>query len=194
VGDLIVFGQGSEWLWSFAQFITVAVTLVAIYRQLIAQRSAAHYEHVTAQWHEFESIPFVRAKLALMLALRGRDPAAGLPPDTDEVADYFQRLGYLAARGHYEVDSLWEDGSWQVIGFYWGLLQPYIRSDRTASGDPDLYGHFEWLDGEMRRLSAKRGKPRPAFDESKRDQLIADRIAIFKAKLAREQPDWGERS
>ena len=42
-----IFGPGSEWLWSFAQFVVVAVTLVAIYRQLRLQAREGAIEQVT---------------------------------------------------------------------------------------------------------------------------------------------------
>jgi len=37
---LVLFGPGSEWFWSMAQFVVVAVTLVGIYSQLRIARSA----------------------------------------------------------------------------------------------------------------------------------------------------------
>ena len=75
LGDLVLFGQGSEWFWSFAQFVVVAITAVAVFRQLSAQRSSNLVEHATQWDHEWEGMAMIRAKLALLLALRGRDPA-----------------------------------------------------------------------------------------------------------------------
>lgn len=194
VDDLVLIGPGSEWFWVMAQFLALAVTGLGIFRQLRTQRSSSVYGQATQMWQEFESPPMIRSKLALMLALKGRDPSAGLPADTDEVADFFQRIGYLSAHGHFDPETLASDGSWQVVEFYWGLLQPYIEADRAASSIPSFYRWFEWLDIEMRRIGAKHGEAHPPFDASKREKLLDARIAIFRAKLQRLEPGWGAQS
>ncbi|MDL2335598.1 MAG: hypothetical protein QFC55_06175 [Chloroflexota bacterium] len=192
--DLVLIGPGSEWFWVMAQFIALAVTGLAIFRQLRTQRSASVYEQETEMWQEFESPTMIRSKLALMLALKGRDPSAGLPVDTDEVADFFQRIGYLSAQGHFDPETLWSDGSWQVVEFYWGLLEPYIKADRAGSSDPTFYRWFEWLDAQMRRLGTKHGEAHPPFDASQRERQLDARIDIFRAKLRRFDPGWGVES
>jgi hypothetical protein len=188
--DFVLIGPGSEWFWVMAQFVALAGTGVAIYRQLRSQRSASLFEHMSQWDQEWQGIPMVRAKLALMLELQHRDPAAGIPQSADEVPDFFERVGYLVARGHINADDFWNDGAWSVVEFYWGILEPYVRHDRAADPIAFTYEWFEWLEREMRRIDAKRNRPHPPFDHATREAQIADRIAIFTAKLERESPVW----
>ena len=135
--DLVLIGPGSEWFWVMAQFLALAGTGFAIYRQLRAQRSATLFEHMTQWDREFEGPEMVRAKLALLLAIQGRDVAAGRPRNAEGIPDFFERLGYLVSRGHVDADDFWNDGAWEVVEFYWRLVKPYIERDRSASGNPD---------------------------------------------------------
>ena len=189
MGEVVLFGQGSEWFWSFAQFVVVTVTALFVFRQLTAQRSASLVEHATQWDREWEGM--VRSKLALMLAIRGRDPAAGLPGANDEVLDFFERLGFLVQGRHIRAEDLWNDGAWAVVEFYWWLLKPYIAHDRDAAPHEVPYRWFEWMEGEMRRLDDAHNQRHEQYDETKRLAMIDRRIRIFREKLARELPGWG---
>ncbi len=182
-------GPGSEWFWTALQFTALAITFIAIYRQLRSQRSASLYEHLTAWNQEFLGPQMVRNKLALLLEIEHRDPALGLPQANDEVPDFFERLGYLAARGHVDAEDFWNDAR-PVISFYWGVLWPYIEHDRAASGDPTIYRWFEWVELELRRIDVRRTGKAVVFDPATRASAIAARIAIFRSKLAREAATW----
>ena len=39
---VVIFGPGSEWLWTMLQFVTLSVTFFAIYRQLRLQQQGIH--------------------------------------------------------------------------------------------------------------------------------------------------------
>ncbi len=181
-------GPGSEWFWTALQFTALAITFIAIYRQLRSQRSASLYEHLTAWNQEFLEPRMVRNKLALLLEIEHRDPSLGFPAANDEVPDFFERLGYLVARGHVDPDDFWNDAR-PVVSFYWGVLSPYIEHDRAASGDPTIYRWFEWVEMEMRRIDVRRTGKAVVFDPATRASAIADRIEIFRSKLAREAAD-----
>jgi hypothetical protein len=43
---IVLIGPGSEWFWSMAQFVVVAITFLAIYYQLRLQRHTAAIEQV----------------------------------------------------------------------------------------------------------------------------------------------------
>jgi len=43
----MIFGPGSEWFWSMAQFVLVAVTLIGIYYQLRIARNANAFEQMS---------------------------------------------------------------------------------------------------------------------------------------------------
>jgi hypothetical protein len=182
-------GPGSEWFWTALQFSALAITFVAIYRQVRAQRSASLYEQLTAWNAEFLGPKMVRDKLALLLEIEHRDPAQGLPQANDEVPDFFERLGYLVSRGDVRREDFWNDAR-LVLSFYWGVLAPYIEHDRLASGDPTLYRWFESVELEMRRIDLKRTGHAVVFDPSSRASEIADRIEIFRSKLLREDAGW----
>ena len=182
-------GPGSEWFWTALQFSALAITFVAIYRQVRAQRSASLYEQLTAWNVEFLGPKMVRDKLALLLEIEHRDPVLGLPQANDEVPDFFERLGYLVSRGDVGRDDFWNDAR-AVLAFYWGVLAPYVEHDRQASGDPTLYRWFEWVELEMRKIDLKRTGRVVAFDPSSRASEIADRIEIFRSKLLREEAGW----
>ncbi len=182
-------GPGSEWFWTALSGIVLAVTFIAIYRQVRAQRSASLYEQLTAWNIEFLGPKMVRDKLALLLEIEHRDPANGLPLANDEVPDFFERLGYLVSRGHVRADDFWNDAR-PVVGFYWGVLSPYIQHDRAATGDPTIYRWFEWLELEMRRIDTKRIGHVVVFDAATRASEISQRIVIFRSKLVRESEAW----
>jgi hypothetical protein len=44
--DLVILGQGSEWLWTMISGLVLGVTFFAIYRQLSLQRNTAAIDQV----------------------------------------------------------------------------------------------------------------------------------------------------
>jgi hypothetical protein len=187
--DLTIVGPGSEWFWVMAQFLALALTGLAIFRQLRAQRSGALYDQMSAWTREFADPSMTRHKLALMLALENRDPGLGLPRANDEIPDYFERLGYLISQGHVRLADVWHN-SRELVAFYWGVLEPYIEAERKRTGDPTIYHWFEWLEYDMRKMDARRLGRSRAFDSSRRAPAIADRISVLRARLQRERAAW----
>ena len=59
-----IFGPGSEWLWSMAQFVLVALTLFGIYRQLRAQAAANTIARRDSLHNRFESKLMMRVPRA----------------------------------------------------------------------------------------------------------------------------------
>ena len=182
---LVLIGPGSEWFWIMAQFVALAVTGLAIIRQLRAQRSAAVFDQMWAWNHEFDEPSMTRHKLALMLAIQERDPASGFPNANAEVADYFERVGYLISRGHVNSEDFW-NGSREIVAFYWGVLAPYIEREREQRADPTIHRWFEWLELEMQRIDKKRLGRSRAFDPAIRVAAIADRIAVLGVRMDRD--------
>lgn len=121
--DLVIVGPGSEWFWVMAELLVLVLTGIAIFRQLRAQRSASLYQQLTEMNREFAEPWMVRNKLALMLEIQDRDLEAGFPYGSDEIADFFQRVGYLVSRKHLGADDVWND-SRSIIAFYWSVLGP----------------------------------------------------------------------
>ncbi len=76
LNGLALIGPGSEWFWSMLQFVIVAITLYAIFRQVRLQASAAAIEQVEALYREWNSERMARNRLIVLEALRdGVDPA-----------------------------------------------------------------------------------------------------------------------
>lgn len=153
------FGPGSEWFWTMLQFMALAITFFAIYRQLRAQRSASVFEQMAA-WHlEFEDVRFIHDQLVFLLDLEGREVTAGLPRSAAHAGNFFERFGYLVAQGHLRREDVWNDFR-QNIAWYWALMHPYIERSRVIDEQPRLYEWFEYLEREMRRLDLRlMGKP-----------------------------------
>ena len=155
---MAILGPGSEWFWTMLQFVALAITFYAIYRQLRAQRSASVFEQM-AGWHrEWDDVRFTRLKLVLLLELEGRDIADGLPRTGDPIGGWFERLGYLVAHGHLRAIDVWNDLR-PSIGWWWSVMGPFIERSRAIEGFPLMYEWFERLETDMRRLDmAKTGK------------------------------------
>jgi hypothetical protein len=45
---LVLIGPGSEWFWTALSGLVLAITFVAIYRQLVLQRDSAAIDQVTS--------------------------------------------------------------------------------------------------------------------------------------------------
>ena len=181
LGDVIIIGPGSEWLWAMAQFLALAATGLAILRQLAAQRSANLFEWYTELDLQWSSEAMVRARLALMRELHHRSPELGAPYAGDEMLYYFDRMGFMTARGHIRAEDLWDGGYAGIVEWYWAILEPYLTNDREHG-----VWHFPWfarLERAMREQDAKHKLVRPEFDRSRVDAEIADMIQNLTRKL-----------
>ena len=148
-------GPGSEWFWTALQFIALAITFYAIYRQLRAQRSASLFDQMTSWHREFDDVRFMRDALVLLLEMEGREVADGLPRSGATVGNWFERFGYLVAQGHLRPLDVWHDFR-PTIGWWWGLMGPYVERQRVIAEFPLLYEWFEYLEHEMQRLDLQR--------------------------------------
>ena len=163
-------GPGSEWFWTALGVIIAAVTLLGIYRQLRLQLGAGAIEQMETINKEFQSEQMSRARLAVLIALRdGVDPA-NLPPVANDIANFWERVGYLVQAGHVDrvLVNQYFDASIRV---WWGWLAPTTRVARERDADPALYENFEWLAGLMAKMDKKTGKT-ATFDEANRASLI----------------------
>ena len=154
-----IFGPGSEWLWSFAQFVVVAVTLVAIYRQLRLQAHESAIEQIAELRREAYTEQMLRYGVDVMIALRDHED----PTDIPEAAvlglgDFWGTFAVLARDGRRDVRLLWESDS-ATVQIVWAWVAPFVRKRRANSRllTPS-YEDLEWLAGEMARLDRKAGR------------------------------------
>jgi hypothetical protein len=176
-----IFGAGSEWFWSMAQFLLVAASILGIYFQLRAQRSSNLHDQSAAWNREWNDELFMVHRLAALYDLEGRPIEAGLPLSAANVGDFFDRIGYLIGQRHLRSADMWHTMRFQ-IGFWWLAMQPYLMVTRQDS--KDVYEWFEKLELEMQRidvkvygkaLDASRFTVRQAADDIARQlHLIAD--------------------
>ncbi len=155
---LALVGPGSEWFWSMLQFVIVAITLYAIYRQLRLQASAGAIEQATAlqhDWHSSERL--MRSRLAVLVARRdGMDPAKSALAASAEIGNYWERVGYLVRAGHIERRLVYEYLG-NALQLWWAWLAPTVKSVREHEGDPLIHEHFEWLAGRIADMDRAAG-------------------------------------
>ena len=163
-------GPGSEWFWTALGVIIAAVTLLGIYRQLRLQLGAGAIEQMETINQEFQSEQMSRARLAVLLALRdGADPAK-LPPVANDIANFWERVGYLVRAGHVDRVAGQPVFRRQHPGLV-GMARATTHVARERDADPALYENFEWLAGLMAEMDRKVGKT-ATFDEANRAILI----------------------
>ena len=163
-------GPGSEWFWTALGVIIAAVTLLGIYRQLRLQLGAGAIEQMETINKEFQSEQMSRARLSVLTALRDGTAATDLPPAANDIANFWERVGYLVRAGHVDrvLVNQYFDAS---IRAWWGWLAPATEAARARDDDPALHENFEWLEGLMREMDRKAGKT-ATFDEANRASLL----------------------
>ena len=155
---MALIGPGSEWFWTAVSGVVLAVTFVAIYRQLRAQASTRAFELLEGYQRENESESLQRAAIEILTALRdGSDPAAIPAGPAALIGGLWERYALLARRGHLDVKLLWEFDSEGPQG-WWLILAPRTRLRRETRG-PRLLEHLEWLAGVMADLDRRAGDP-----------------------------------
>jgi hypothetical protein len=174
--DLVFIGAGSEWFWTAVSGIVLAVTFIAIYRQLRLQARMGAIEQLDAFRREAYSESMQRYALDVMVAQRDHDDPADVPEAAVlGLGDFWGSYATLARDGHRDARLLWraDSSSPQII---WTCVAPWVRKARAGSrfGVP-TYEDLEWLAGTMADMDAKVGRPpiTQAAVTSNRDQLIA---------------------
>lgn len=151
-----IFGPGSEWFWSMAQFVLVAVTLIGIYYQLRLARSANSFEQMNRIVREWDSERTTRHKLEILLALRNGVKTADIPfGAAGMVADFWEDLGILVRAGHSDRTLVYESFSAQCR-WWWAALAPFTSRSRIERNDPRIGEHHEWLADLMARWTERR--------------------------------------
>ena len=149
-------GPGSEWFWSALSGIVLAVTFIALYRQLRLQANTAAVEQLTAFETEWASERLTRFRLDVVRALRaGTDPA--LLPDGPmyPVFNFWERIGSLAKSGHLDVDLLMMVNL-GVCQTWWAAFRPWVMAQR-AKFAPTFGESWEWLATEVKRKNDQMG-------------------------------------
>jgi hypothetical protein len=135
------------------QSAVFVVTLIAIYRQLQAQRWATELALRTALENEHNGERMVRMQLASFIHILQRRP--GMSTAMADVANWFERLGELQRRGLLHDDYAWNNHRVEVQG-WWAVMAPRIAERRQIEGSL-LWIEFEKLAVLMATLDRKAG-------------------------------------
>ena len=177
-------GPGSEWFWTALSGVVLAVTFIAIYRQLRVQRSAAAIEQLNEIMREWSSERLARAKFTILDALDAGTAPSDLPNRSVATVGFiWQKVGYLVRGGHVDRQLVYRNLGDQVQ-VWWALLYPERLAD-AASNDPDVWPDFAWLAGVAAGLHAKRG-----IDRIDAESVKAERpgmIAHFREAIETEE-------
>ena len=154
--EFIILGPGSEWLWTMISGLVLAVTFLAIYRQLSLQRDAAAIEQIRQISREWWDERMSRAKIDVLLGIRdGASPSATVAAATD-IADFWEGLAYLMRKGNMDGRMVY-DYLGPAVRTWWGLLAPSAEAAREQANDPGIWVDFEWLAGLFASFDRKAG-------------------------------------
>ncbi len=144
------FGPGSEWFWAALQFTALAITFIAIYRQLRIARSQRAVEQVDALHRQFEDERMYRHQLAVLVAVRDN---LEIPIGSATiVGNHFERLGSLSRS--IDIQLLWSLNTLVTLR-WWTVLEPFVRDRRAEQENDFLFSDFEWLVGVFIRMNRR---------------------------------------
>jgi len=178
-------GPGSEWFWTALSGIILAITFIAIYRQLRLQRSANAIEQLNSLSREWGSERLARHRLAFLVALRdGAEVTAGAPAlSAYVVAEFWERTALLLRRGHLDIDLV-ANGVGGDVPAWWAMLQPFFQRQRES--DPAAGFDLEWLSSRIAAIVRKAGST-TADDPDSIKRLLDQRIYGNRERIRVEQ-------
>jgi hypothetical protein len=182
---MALIGPGSEWFWTALSGIVLAVTFIAIYRQLRVQASAnalVRLETLDGRWNS-RLLTLARLRTALSLRYGEREP--GMSRDMWQVMGFFTDVSGLLEKGHIDIEEV-EDNWGMSMQVWTALLRERIREEREREGDPRMLADIEPLAARLRaRLVARGGRPPEVDAASMRrwlDEAIARNTAILELR------------
>lgn len=177
-----IFGPGSEWFWSMAQFILVGVTLIGIYYQLRLARSANAFEQMNRITEELESERMTRHTLEILLAIREGAELVNIPEGAaTAVTNFLEHVAALIRAGHVDRDLVYEYAGARYQ-WWWVVLAPNVRRARTEAEDPAVAEDFEWLAGVMAKMDRKTGVL-ALYDEARLFKTLERRIQVAQERI-----------
>ena len=172
---LAIFGPGSEWFWSMAQFVVVVVTLVGIYRQLRAQGAANALHRMEALQGLYQSDRMEYTKLALALDLK-----------YEPISDHTFAMARALLNFFVDLDNLYDEGyiTLKEIAEEWGrplqvwsaLLAPVVERQREIEGLP-VYDMHELVDEQPGEQGGQQAQLQRGHEQARRDHPGGDRVA-----------------
>jgi len=157
-------GPGSEWLWTALSGLVLAVTFIAIWRQLSMARSASVREQLASLDREWMSERQMRYRLDVFVALRDVADRAHLPDGSAAgVANWWETVAQLARSGDLDRKILYPNYGLHAQA-WWAILAPAVQRWRAEQGNPHNFEDNEWLAGILAEMDRRAG--RPTIDET----------------------------
>ena len=135
----------------------LAITFIAIWRQLRLQRAATGYTQLTDLGRIYRDEPMVRMQYEIIKALHeGRDPAAVPPGAATYVVDFWEQVATLVRLRQIDREMLFMTLGMGAVPL-WTLLRPFMDRIRSDRSEPKLGEQFEWLAGVMADRARRAG-------------------------------------
>ena len=181
--DFVILGAGSEWLWTMISGIVLAVTFLAIYRQLRLQGDAAAIEQVRSIYREWADERMTRAKLETLELIRARADTATTLNAALDVGDFWEGFAYLVRAGNIDRRLMYNSLG-PACRIWWGLLAPGAALAREQANDQGVWVDFEWLAGVFAEFDRAANEP-AAYDAAYIAGRIPDLIDTNRTALRR---------
>jgi hypothetical protein len=174
-------GPGSEWLWTALSGVVLAVTFIAIYRQLRLARDGEAIRMLDGFYAEWNSERMLRYRLARLRWIAAGRPYGARPRGPlNGIGNFWEKLATLGRRGHLDTELLWDAfGADCVVAWY--DLETFVHASRDEAGDPRIFEHFDWMAGRMRELD--RGSGLHTLSRETYESLIPARLAAQEENL-----------
>lgn len=174
-------GPGSEWFWTAISGVVLAVTFIAIYRQLRLTRDGEAVRMLDNFYAEWNSERMLRYRIDTARWITGGRAMATAPRGSlNGIGNFWEKLGTLGRRGHLDTYLLW-DGFGADCVVAWFDLEQFVRAARDEIRDPRILEHFEWLARRMDELDRRSGA-KPMNQETYASQ-VQTRLAAQVEKL-----------
>jgi hypothetical protein len=162
---LALIGPGSEWLWTAFSGIVLAITFIAILRQLRVQASANTFAQLQAFVNDLKSERLLWAFHEVLVAAQQGVRPEDLPKGpAAALAEHWENVGLLVRSRKLEGRAVYDQFSFGVQ-YDWARLRPLTEKLRAEIGMPAIFEHFEWLAKEMARMDRQKGQEL-AFDDA----------------------------
>jgi hypothetical protein len=179
--DMVLIGPGSEWFWTAVSGIVLAVTFLAIYRQLALARSANAFEQIERMTARWDSELAARHKLAILEAIHAGAAFDAIPEASATfVGNFWEQTAALVRAGHVDLKNMYPQFG-PTIRYWHAVLeantQRYRRDNRVR-----VFENFDWLADQMTRVDRARGV-NVAIDEEYVRATLSSRINRFRGEI-----------
>jgi hypothetical protein len=148
-----IIGPGSEWFWTAASGVVLAVTFLAIYRQLRLQASAMARQQLSDINEEWNGERMARKRLVVYHALLSETHLDSDTPIVWDTCNFWEYVGGLARGGHMDM-KLMRTTLAPIITWWWAVMGPAVKTAQLEYEAPELFCDFEWLAAEMLKLGS----------------------------------------